>query len=99
MVVRSLHEEGEQRAQPTSVLWGLTCPCLACPCWTPDSPSRSPSKVEVTEKVTTMLPENSCPSSTSPSSSRKSLGRKCALPGPLHGLRCLVCRRSRWVLG
>ncbi|XP_054853778.1 phospholipid transfer protein C2CD2L isoform X2 [Eublepharis macularius] len=37
-----------------------------------DSPSRSPSKVEVTEKVTTMLPENGCPSSASPSSSRSS---------------------------
>ncbi|XP_033027397.1 phospholipid transfer protein C2CD2L [Lacerta agilis] len=36
-----------------------------------DSPSRSPSKVEVTEKVTTMLPENGCPSS-SPCSSRSS---------------------------
>ncbi|XP_060107031.1 phospholipid transfer protein C2CD2L [Heteronotia binoei] len=37
-----------------------------------DSPSRSPSKVEVTEKVTTVLPENSCPSSASPTSSRSS---------------------------
>ncbi|XP_062995118.1 phospholipid transfer protein C2CD2L isoform X2 [Elgaria multicarinata webbii] len=37
-----------------------------------DSPSRSPSKVEVTEKVTTMLPENGCPSNASPSSSRSS---------------------------
>ncbi|XP_053126060.1 phospholipid transfer protein C2CD2L isoform X2 [Hemicordylus capensis] len=37
-----------------------------------DSPSRSPSKVEVTEKVTTMLPENGCPGSASPSSSRSS---------------------------
>nr|XP_056716433.1 phospholipid transfer protein C2CD2L [Euleptes europaea] len=37
-----------------------------------DSPSRSPSKVEVTEKVTTMLPEDSCPSSASPTSSRSS---------------------------
>ncbi|KAJ6653194.1 hypothetical protein lerEdw1_010067 [Lerista edwardsae] len=35
-----------------------------------DSPSRSPSKVEVTEKVTTVLPENGCPGSASPSSSR-----------------------------
>ncbi|XP_044312271.1 phospholipid transfer protein C2CD2L isoform X2 [Varanus komodoensis] len=34
-----------------------------------DSPSRSPSKVEVTEKVTTMLPENSCASDMSPSCS------------------------------
>uniref|UniRef100_A0A7M4EKI7 C2CD2 like n=1 Tax=Crocodylus porosus TaxID=8502 RepID=A0A7M4EKI7_CROPO len=37
-----------------------------------DSPSRSPSKVEVTEKKTTVLSENSCPSNTSPSSSRES---------------------------
>ncbi|XP_013911284.1 PREDICTED: C2 domain-containing protein 2-like [Thamnophis sirtalis] len=37
-----------------------------------DSPSRSPSKVEVTEKVTTMLPENGCPSRASPCSSRSS---------------------------
>ncbi|XP_048368245.1 phospholipid transfer protein C2CD2L [Sphaerodactylus townsendi] len=37
-----------------------------------DSPSRSPSKVEVTEKGTTVLPENSCPSSASPTSSRSS---------------------------
>uniref|UniRef100_A0A8D2IS33 C2CD2 like n=1 Tax=Varanus komodoensis TaxID=61221 RepID=A0A8D2IS33_VARKO len=37
-----------------------------------DSPSRSPSKVEVTEKVTTMLPENSCASDMSPSCSRGS---------------------------
>uniref|UniRef100_A0A8C8VIN4 C2CD2 like n=1 Tax=Pelusios castaneus TaxID=367368 RepID=A0A8C8VIN4_9SAUR len=34
-----------------------------------DSPSRSPSKVQVTEKTTTMLSESSCPSSASPSSS------------------------------
>ncbi|KAJ7305287.1 hypothetical protein JRQ81_011204 [Phrynocephalus forsythii] len=37
-----------------------------------DSPSRSPSKVEVTEKGTTVLPENSGPSSASPTSSRSS---------------------------
>ncbi|KAL8173446.1 UNVERIFIED_CONTAM: Phospholipid transfer protein c2cd2l [Gekko kuhli] len=37
-----------------------------------DSPSRSPSKVEVTEKVTTVLPENGCPSRASPTSSRSS---------------------------
>ncbi|XP_042332366.1 phospholipid transfer protein C2CD2L isoform X2 [Sceloporus undulatus] len=37
-----------------------------------DSPSRSPSKVEVTEKVTTMLPQNGCPISASPTSSRSS---------------------------
>ncbi|XP_006037678.1 phospholipid transfer protein C2CD2L isoform X1 [Alligator sinensis] len=37
-----------------------------------DSPSRSPSKVEVTEKKTTVLSESSCPSNTSPSSSRES---------------------------
>uniref|UniRef100_A0A4X2JYR1 C2CD2 like n=1 Tax=Vombatus ursinus TaxID=29139 RepID=A0A4X2JYR1_VOMUR len=34
-----------------------------------DSPSRSPSKVEVTEKTTTVLSESSVPSSASPSSS------------------------------
>ncbi|XP_048683651.2 phospholipid transfer protein C2CD2L isoform X3 [Caretta caretta] len=34
-----------------------------------DSPSRSPSKVEVTEKTTTRLSESSCPSSASPSNS------------------------------
>ncbi|XP_067422893.1 phospholipid transfer protein C2CD2L isoform X2 [Emydura macquarii macquarii] len=34
-----------------------------------DSPSRSPSKVQVTEKKMTMLSESSCPSSASPSSS------------------------------
>nr|XP_010596231.1 phospholipid transfer protein C2CD2L isoform X2 [Loxodonta africana] len=38
----------------------------------PDSPSRSPSKVEVTEKTTTVLSESSGPSSTSHSSSRES---------------------------
>lgn len=37
-----------------------------------DSPSRSPSKVEVTEKVTTMLPEDGCLGSASPTSSRSS---------------------------
>ncbi|KAM6159222.1 phospholipid transfer protein C2CD2L isoform 2-T2 [Rhynchocyon petersi] len=37
-----------------------------------DSPSRSPSKVEVTEKTTTVLSESSGPSSTSHSSSRES---------------------------
>ncbi|XP_077162753.1 phospholipid transfer protein C2CD2L isoform X2 [Paroedura picta] len=37
-----------------------------------DSPSRSPSKVEVTEKGTIVLPENGCPSSASPTSSRSS---------------------------
>ncbi|XP_070621841.1 phospholipid transfer protein C2CD2L [Erythrolamprus reginae] len=37
-----------------------------------DSPSRSPSKVEVTERVTTMLPENGWASRTSPCSSRSS---------------------------
>uniref|UniRef100_A0A7N4PGF1 C2CD2 like n=1 Tax=Sarcophilus harrisii TaxID=9305 RepID=A0A7N4PGF1_SARHA len=37
-----------------------------------DSPSRSPSKVEVTEKTTTVLSESSVPSSASPSSSRDS---------------------------
>ncbi|KAM6431744.1 phospholipid transfer protein C2CD2L isoform 2-T2 [Liasis olivaceus] len=37
-----------------------------------DSPSRSPSKVEVTEKVTTMLPENGYASRASPCSSRSS---------------------------
>ncbi|XP_074071336.1 phospholipid transfer protein C2CD2L [Macrotis lagotis] len=37
-----------------------------------DSPSRSPSKVEVTEKTTTVLSESSIPSSASPSSSRDS---------------------------
>nr|KAF6437079.1 C2CD2 like [Molossus molossus] len=37
-----------------------------------DSPSRSPSKVEVTEKTTTVLSENSGPSSASHSSSRES---------------------------
>ncbi|KAM5226853.1 phospholipid transfer protein C2CD2L isoform 2-T3 [Hipposideros larvatus] len=36
-----------------------------------DSPSRSPSKVEVTEKTTTVLSESSGPSSTSHSSSRE----------------------------
>ncbi|NXC37529.1 C2C2L protein, partial [Penelope pileata] len=35
-----------------------------------DSPSRSPSKVEVTEKKTTVLLESSCPRSLLPSSSR-----------------------------
>ncbi|XP_038177053.1 phospholipid transfer protein C2CD2L isoform X1 [Arvicola amphibius] len=34
-----------------------------------DSPSRSPSKVEVTEKMTTVLSESSCPSNASHSSS------------------------------
>nr|XP_042707714.1 phospholipid transfer protein C2CD2L isoform X6 [Chrysemys picta bellii] len=34
-----------------------------------NSPSRSPSKVEVTEKTTTRLSESSCPSSASPSNS------------------------------
>ncbi|XP_044775275.1 phospholipid transfer protein C2CD2L isoform X3 [Neomonachus schauinslandi] len=38
----------------------------------PDSPSRSPSKVEVTEKTTTVLSESSGPSSASHSSSRES---------------------------
>ncbi|XP_064433418.1 phospholipid transfer protein C2CD2L isoform X1 [Mirounga angustirostris] len=37
----------------------------------PDSPSRSPSKVEVTEKTTTVLSESSGPSSASHSSSRE----------------------------
>ncbi|KAG8522259.1 Phospholipid transfer protein C2CD2L [Galemys pyrenaicus] len=37
-----------------------------------DSPSRSPSKVEVTEKTTTVLSDSSGPSSTSHSSSRES---------------------------
>ncbi|XP_069324934.1 phospholipid transfer protein C2CD2L isoform X3 [Eulemur rufifrons] len=37
-----------------------------------DSPSRSPSKVEVTEKTTTVLSESSGPSNTSHSSSRES---------------------------
>ncbi|XP_015739287.1 phospholipid transfer protein C2CD2L isoform X1 [Coturnix japonica] len=37
-----------------------------------DSPSRSPSKVEVTEKKTTLLLESSCPHNTMPSSSRDS---------------------------
>ncbi|XP_035201789.1 phospholipid transfer protein C2CD2L [Oxyura jamaicensis] len=37
-----------------------------------DSPSRSPSKVEVTEKKTTVLLESSCPRSLLPSSSRDS---------------------------
>ncbi|XP_058542970.1 phospholipid transfer protein C2CD2L isoform X2 [Neofelis nebulosa] len=37
-----------------------------------DSPSRSPSKVEVTEKTTTVLSESSGPSSASHSSSRES---------------------------
>ncbi|XP_065738109.1 phospholipid transfer protein C2CD2L isoform X3 [Phocoena phocoena] len=37
-----------------------------------DSPSRSPSKVEVTEKTTTVLSESGGPSSTSHSSSRES---------------------------
>ncbi|NXI62378.1 C2C2L protein, partial [Anseranas semipalmata] len=37
-----------------------------------DSPSRSPSKVEVTEKKTTVLLESSCPCSPLPSSSRDS---------------------------
>ncbi|KAM9220349.1 phospholipid transfer protein C2CD2L isoform 2-T2 [Dugong dugon] len=37
-----------------------------------DSPSRSPSKVEVTEKTTSVLSESSGPSSTSHSSSRES---------------------------
>ncbi|XP_055129412.1 phospholipid transfer protein C2CD2L isoform X3 [Symphalangus syndactylus] len=37
-----------------------------------DSPSRSPSKVEVTEKTTTVLSESSGPSNTSHSSSRDS---------------------------
>ncbi|XP_008824193.1 phospholipid transfer protein C2CD2L isoform X2 [Nannospalax galili] len=37
-----------------------------------DSPSRSPSKVEVTEKMTTVLSESSGPSNTSHSSSRES---------------------------
>ncbi|XP_044525567.1 phospholipid transfer protein C2CD2L isoform X3 [Gracilinanus agilis] len=37
-----------------------------------DSPSRSPSKVEVTEKTTTVLSDSSVPSSASPSSSRDS---------------------------
>ncbi|XP_040833046.1 phospholipid transfer protein C2CD2L isoform X3 [Ochotona curzoniae] len=37
-----------------------------------DSPSRSPSKVEVTEKTTTVLSEPGGPGSTSPSSSRES---------------------------
>ncbi|XP_065594675.1 phospholipid transfer protein C2CD2L isoform X3 [Cyrtonyx montezumae] len=37
-----------------------------------DSPSRSPSKVEVTEKKTTVLLESSCPHSSLPSSSRDS---------------------------
>lgn len=37
-----------------------------------DSPSRSPSKVEVTEKTTTVLSETSGPSNTSHSSSRES---------------------------
>lgn len=38
-----------------------------------DSPSRSPSKVEVTEKKTTVLLESGCPCSPLPSSSRKCL--------------------------
>uniref|UniRef100_A0A670K0G1 Uncharacterized protein n=1 Tax=Podarcis muralis TaxID=64176 RepID=A0A670K0G1_PODMU len=42
--------------------------------WSPDSPSRSPSKVEVTEKVTTMLPENGCPTSSPCRSSHVSNG-------------------------
>ncbi|XP_015153493.1 phospholipid transfer protein C2CD2L isoform X3 [Gallus gallus] len=37
-----------------------------------DSPSRSPSKVEVTEKKTTVLLESSCPHNSLPSSSRDS---------------------------
>ncbi|NXX56935.1 C2C2L protein, partial [Scopus umbretta] len=37
-----------------------------------DSPSRSPSKVEVTEKKTTVLLESGCPHSPSPGSSRDS---------------------------
>ncbi|XP_072211176.1 phospholipid transfer protein C2CD2L [Excalfactoria chinensis] len=37
-----------------------------------DSPSRSPSKVEVTEKKTTLLLESSCPHNSVPSSSRDS---------------------------
>ncbi|NXH14661.1 C2C2L protein, partial [Bucco capensis] len=37
-----------------------------------DSPSRSPSKVEVTEKKTTVLLESGCPRSPAPSSSRDS---------------------------
>ncbi|KAH0623391.1 hypothetical protein JD844_031664 [Phrynosoma platyrhinos] len=62
-----------------------------------DSPSRSPSKVEVTEKVTTMLPQNGCPISASPTSSRKntsSLDDKAERLGRERW--ALIRRRGEW---
>lgn len=49
----------------------LLVPLCLCLFHREDSPSRSPSKVEVTEKKTTVLLESGCPRSPMPSGSRK----------------------------
>lgn len=52
------------------LLWRPTSASLT-PTHPPDSPSRSPSKVEVTEKTTTVLSNSSSPGGTVASSSRE----------------------------
>lgn len=59
-----------QRESGWGLLWHPTSASLT-PTHPPDSPSRSPSKVEVTEKTTTVLSNSSSPGGTVASSSRE----------------------------